>query len=1067
MIISNNERYCELATLVQMGWLEADFATEEFMCSEFLCNILCLENEIISFAEFSKLIRVDYRRCFVKEFGFIKITREGVYEQTLPFDINDEEIWLHIRFVLSKSSDDENAENRSLGMVQKANAQEIKKKPVLLRCVNKLLNCQATISQSLLRFLVDDEINACITDILKDVLALYRGCRAYIFKYDNDFSSHSCIYEAVADGVTPEIENLQKVLVSRSRWWSDQILSGKPIILNSLGELPEEAVYEYGLLSVQGIKSLIIVPLIAGDHVWGYLGIDVVESTREWEDEDCQWLSSMANIISICMELRKAKENASRDQTFLHKLFRHMPLGYIRLSVLRDAKGEVCDYRVTDANEICSSFFGISRECYIGKLASEIYGPCSDKVKGISEILEADTHKELDEYFPRTGIYTHWVMYSPEENEVVGLFVDSTDGIKASQAIDRSEKLLRSIFANIPAGVEIYDKDGRLTDLNNKDMEIFGVQDKETVLGINLFDNPNLSQELLGRIRVEDALDFRMNYSFDLARHDYFKSYREKSIELYVKVSRIYDKDGDFNGYVLIHIDNTEQIDAMNRIHDFENFFLFISEYAKVGYTKFNILSKQGYAIKQWYKNMGESEDTPLAQIIGVYKSIHPEDRAQILECLDSVRAGIVRDFQKEVRIMRPDTTQSWNWIHMNLIVTNYKPDEGVIEIIGINYDITELKETEIELIEARDKAQTMDRLKSAFLANMSHEIRTPLNAIVGFSDLLVDSDDVEERKEYVKLVKANNELLLQLISDILDLSKIEAGSFEITNHNVDVNKLCKGIVLAMQFKAKKGVQVIFEEGLPECHILSDRNRLQQVISNFVNNATKFTYQGSIRIGYEVKGGEIEFSVTDTGVGIDEVYLSQIFKRFVKLDSFVQGTGLGLPICQSIVERLGGRIGVESELGKGSRFWFTLPCLNAAEEEEIKGRDKVVLKNDGRKPVVLVAEDTDSNYLLITAILRRNYCVERAYNGADAIEMSKLLNPDLILMDLRMPEVDGIEATKRIREFNDVVPILAVTAFAFEQDKENALNAGCNGFVTKPIVADILKMEIQKCLTDS
>ena len=586
---------------------------------------------------------------------------------------------------------------------------------------------------------------------------------------------------------------------------------------------------------------------------------------------------------------------------------------------------------MTDANEVSSTFFGLPLESYIGSLASEKHPDYLQKLNFLEEILDSNSYREKDEYFPRTERYTHWVIYSPGKDEIVGLFLDSTGSVQANRALDRSEKLFQNIFANIPAGVEIYDKDGYLIDLNNKDLEIFGVVNKSDVIGVNFFDNPNVPQGIRDRVRNEDLVDFRLNYSFEQAE-GYYETNRSNAIELYSKVSKLYDNEGNFSGYILISIDNTERIDAMNRIRDFENFFLMISDYAKVGYAKLNLLNRKGYAIKQWYKNLGEEEDTLLDEVVGVYTHMHPEDRKRFLDFYDEVRDGKRRHFQGEMRIRRPGTKNEWNWVSSNVMVTNYKPEENEIEIIGINYDITELKETEAELIQARDKAEMMDRLKSAFLANMSHEIRTPLNAIVGFSDLLVETEELSERQEYIKIVRENNDLLLQLISDILDLSKIEAGTFEFTNGDVDVNLLCEDIVRSMGMKAKEEVELVFDDHLPVCHVISDRNRIHQVISNFVNNAMKFTSEGSIHVGYKLKDGELEFYVEDTGIGIEKEQLPHIFERFVKLNSFVHGTGLGLSICQSIVEQLGGRIGVDSEKGKGSRFWFTIPGVIVTEE---------------------------------------------------------------------------------------------------------------------------------------
>ena len=239
-----------------------------------------------------------------------------------------------------------------------------------------------------------------------------------------------------------------------------------------------------------------------------------------------------------------------------------------------------------------------------------------------------------------------------------------------------------------------------------------------------------------------------------------------------------------------------------------------------------------------------------------------------------------------------------------------------------------ELLKSEKDLRVAKDRAEESNRLKSAFLANMSHEIRTPLNAIVGFSSLMGETGDMEEKRQYMAIIEENNDLLLQLISDILDLSKIEAGTFDFVEKELDVNVLCEDIVRFMKMKAKPGVEVLFDHHLPECRIVSDRNRLNQVIANFVNNAIKFTTAGSIRVGYDkVDETHLRFYVADTGLGIEPEMQAQIFDRFIKLNTFVHGTGLGLSISKSIIEQLGGTIGVDSEPGKGSCFWFVLPIV--------------------------------------------------------------------------------------------------------------------------------------------
>ena len=387
--------------------------------------------------------------------------------------------------------------------------------------------------------------------------------------------------------------------------------------------------------------------------------------------------------------------------------------------------------------------------------------------------------------------------------------------------------------------------------------------------------------------------------------------------------------------------------------------------------------------------------------------------------------------------------------------------------LIGISWDITNLQNIEQELIKARIKAEQSDRLKSAFLANMSHEIRTPLNAIVGFSQLLPAAETTEEKKLYSGIINQNSDILLQLINDILDLSKIEAGTLEYIKRPMNLGEVCRTIYAVHKERVKEGVTLVFDNVDENLFIEGDQNRIMQVITNFLTNASKFTYAGEIRLGFERTDKNIRVYVKDTGIGIEPEKVDHIFERFVKLNSFAQGTGLGLSICQMIIEKIGGEIGVTSELGKGSTFYFTIPYEEAGELGEIFKMSKTESKGNTVNRVqqikkILVAEDVESNFILLKNLIGREYTLLWAKDGVEAIEMYKQYQPDLILMDIKMPRMDGLEATHIIRSYSKEVPIIALTAYAFETDKELALEMGCNDFVTKPVSKEALEKALEK-----
>ena len=501
---------------------------------------------------------------------------------------------------------------------------------------------------------------------------------------------------------------------------------------------------------------------------------------------------------------------------------------------------------------------------------------------------------------------------------------DGPDTAIACQALQRSERLLHNIYKNLPVGIELYNKEGVLVDLNDKELDLFHVDSKEELLGINIFENPVFPEEMKERLRNNEDADFTFRYDFSKLGEYYSNNKAEGTIDLVTKVTTLYDENHNPVNYLLINADKTETTVAYNKIQEFEEFFELIGDYAKVGYAHFNILSKQGHAQKSWYKNIGEESGTPLSEIIGTYKSFHPDDRDLILQFFEEVQKGNADKLSHKIRVFRENGECTWT--HVNLFVRKYAPQDKVIELISINYDITDLKQIGEMLVNERDRAEASDRLKSAFLANMSHEIRTPLNAIVGFSSLLASAENVVEKELYNSLISHNNELLLNLINDIIDLSKIEAGYLELHQNWFNLTELLDECVAEYARLLPSGVELLTSYPEHDALVELDKLRIKQILNNFLSNALKNTIRGYVEVFYEIDKHCVRIGVKDTGRGIPQNMLAKIFERFEKVDSFAQGVGLGLSICKSIVDKMNGRIQVYSQLGLGTTFIAELPC---------------------------------------------------------------------------------------------------------------------------------------------
>lgn len=500
----------------------------------------------------------------------------------------------------------------------------------------------------------------------------------------------------------------------------------------------------------------------------------------------------------------------------------------------------------------------------------------------------------------------------------------------------------KQFFNNLPIGVELYDSEGYLVDINEADAHIFGSTRKD-LLGVNLFENPAVPAKMLKGIQSGRAFSFPLVYDFSIIQSSsYYPSAFVDQIK-YLQVKGISLNDPEFGrvGYLLIISDNT---DVQRKAEQTRNNLAILKAVLLSGRSivgeynveedelyidpvlndhsssnhLFNYLKTHNYLSIQELWNLGRFGDVPTNNMEPLLQVV----RGDINNC-----SFVCKMFVREEPA----------WVRINAQAHKINKDGHPSKVVCYITDITAEKQLEEKLQQARDesrknelemqKAREADMLKSTFLANMSHEIRTPLNTIVGFSGILAEMDDEEEKDEYVKIINQNCDLLLRLITDILDFSKIESGVMDYSLTDVNIKEIYREQYKVHSLKVQEGVAMICDlDALPDKILYTDPKRVTQVISNLLSNAIKFTEQGHISLSYSVKEDHVLFEVSDTGIGVSAAHIDTIFERFTKVDSFRQGTGLGLSICKTIVKALQGEIGVDSTPGKGSRFWFTLPC---------------------------------------------------------------------------------------------------------------------------------------------
>lgn len=680
----------------------------------------------------------------------------------------------------------------------------------------------------------------------------------------------------------------------------------------------------------------------------------------------------------------------------------------------------------------------------------------------------------------------------------------TTRALREAQEILSLQKLRTdTIFGDLPVGIEVYSKEGILVWMNERTCQTFGVVDKRAVIGSTpIMDNPVIPDAVKKAFQRQRKIQVDFDYDFSIVCRTGFYNTRCTSEvkRISCKGTPVFGSDGKMQNYVFIMNDISREHEYSVKLKESAQLAHQAIQASGLVHWRYDNRIRRFSSYNDPVTNFDSSVWLTPEDYLG---TVHPDDRPGIMDYLRMMDDGA--DFSDEAP-MRVKTTYDDGWQDCVVTGTSFLKDHATGKVLlytGFRRNVTSWKKMVNELSEAKERAERSDKLKSAFLANISHEIRTPLNAIIGFSNLLTNTDKKEEIAEYQRIIVTNSDLLLRLINDILDLSKIEAGFIDRQLSEFDLSVYFDELYGSVrQAMANPSVELVCDNPYESCLVRMDANRLAQVVLNYATNAIKCTYRGEIRMGYRRQGEGIYFYVSDTGIGIPDKDKPRLYRRFEKLNEFAQGTGLGLVICKVVTEASGGRVGFESEAGVGSTFWSWVPCeimriggeaeaggqeaagggagldngldvgegtenLSASTDEPSPADPDSEPSSDGHtdKKTILVVEDIESNYLLMTILLgNMGYQFTRAADGVEAVEKVLSEHFDLVLMDIKMPRLGGLEATREIRKTNREVPIIALTAHAFNSDKEAAIAAGCNGFLVKPIDRNALAGTLRRFL---
>ncbi len=915
------EDFYDFQEATQTGWWQLNYTQQRILLSSYLMDLIGRETDQLPLKSFLNLLGTEDKNR-LQPLVTDRRGWESLDEKLSLLTLNGYvQVHMCVKTVFTRDQDD-----FIEGFLQLADP-SLPADPPIENAQDELLkqlNWHQSLTQTLLELTDGTNQDLAIHHILDHVLQSFDAKAVRIFSFDASNYTYSCKYESTrADS---EKQSLQQIPCKNQKWIL-RLLQKKPVFLPQKNQIdiPEKSTNT----GCDEAVCALIIPLLSHQNVRGFMKIETPDPQKEWNKMEREAFIALAYIIGTCLDLIHSERMLKHKGEFLDQLLHNIPIGYCRMQSVFRGSESPSDFIYRDVNTQFTESTGIDREKLVGHLYSTV-GSLFEEALDPEILAQISTDKtgtlKIQQRLTRVQQVYEVTLYAPQPGNIVLLLKDVSETVRTTEALRKRGEELKRIYSNIPVGIEVYDENGYLIDVNEPVLKMEKVVHKEDLLGLNLFDHPSLPFFAHAQLKEGKEVTFDLNMEdMKINRQYYGVDSLDDLKYLTLKCTVLHDKQGKVENYILIIIDNTEMYETTRQLNEFESTFNSIAEIAEVGFFRWNPLRKIYYSSEQSYRNMGikmkEGANLTFEEFIRI---IHPDDAKDLASYMEDVRAGIRTSHTFEFRIRE---SGKWKWLRGTSQVVEFDPDQNNIQLVGLNYSINELKKTEQKLMEAKTKAEESDRKKSVFLANISHEIRTPLHAIVGFSELLLETDVQSEQAEYIAIIQKNINHLWQLITDITDLSHIESGPIQISLQSIDVNALCRKAIAAQAGSVPEGIELSFRESADskEFRIQSDPKWILHILDILLSNALKFTREGTVVLRCQPLPQAVEFAVEDTGIGIEPAHLEAIFERFMKIDNFMPGTGLGLAICKSIIEKMGGEIGVQSETGKGSRFWFTIP----------------------------------------------------------------------------------------------------------------------------------------------